>query len=131
LGKSDTRDIAADMIDIDFTLEPAPTHLYLPPPLKQNIGPISQSKADLASFCLETTRQLDIKYESPPMPVNLSASGILGQSRIFDDDMMDGADGGDDNNPKGDDAKERKPKIKSLGDVQDIFGWYEIRKQKK
>ncbi len=119
------------MIDIDFTLEPAPTHLYLPPPLKQNIGPISQSKADLASFCLETTRQLDIKYESPPMPVNLSASGILGQSRIFDDDMMDGADGGDDNNPKGDDAKERKPKIKSLGDVQDIFGWYEIRKQKK
>jgi len=128
LGKSDTRDIAADMIDIDFTLEPAPTHLYLPPPLKQNIGPISQSKADLASFCLETTRQLDIKYESPPMPVNLSASGILGQSRIFDDDMMDG---GDDNNPKGDDAKERKPKMKSLGDVQDIFGWYEIRKQKK
>jgi hypothetical protein len=38
----------------------------------QNIGAIKQSQADVASFCLELSKKLDMRYVAPPMPVNLS-----------------------------------------------------------
>ncbi|KAL7499239.1 hypothetical protein ACHAWT_010159 [Skeletonema menzelii] len=52
----------------------------------QNMGAILQSKADLSSFILEVTKKLDMKYESPPMPVNLSAAGNMNIQGLFADE---------------------------------------------
>mmetsp|Transcript_25824 Transcript_25824/g.29982 ORF Transcript_25824/g.29982 Transcript_25824/m.29982 type:complete len:357 (-) Transcript_25824:211-1281(-) len=38
----------------------------------QNVGSILQSKADLQSFCLEVSKQMDMRFVSPPMPVHVS-----------------------------------------------------------
>lgn len=38
----------------------------------QNIGAILDSKAQVASFCLELSKKLDMRYQSPPLPVDLS-----------------------------------------------------------
>mmetsp|Transcript_997 Transcript_997/g.2206 ORF Transcript_997/g.2206 Transcript_997/m.2206 type:complete len:135 (-) Transcript_997:36-440(-) len=38
----------------------------------QNIGPILQSKADLASYSLEVSKKLNLRYHNPPKPVHLS-----------------------------------------------------------
>lgn len=38
----------------------------------QDIGPILQSKADVASYCLELAKKLGMRYTAPPLPVNLS-----------------------------------------------------------
>ena len=38
----------------------------------QNIGPILQSKADLAAFSLEVSKKLGLRYHSPPKPIHLS-----------------------------------------------------------
>lgn len=93
----------------------------------QNVGPVLQSKADLSSFCLEATKKLKLKYESPPMPVNLSTSGNLDISGIFHKE---------ENEPKGDiiepghgDAK--KNKSISAEDLQEVANLFEIRKKTK
>ena len=38
----------------------------------QNIGPILQSKADLAAFSLEVSKKLGLRYHNPPKPIHLS-----------------------------------------------------------
>ena len=38
----------------------------------QNIGAIKQSLADCASFCLEVSKKLDMRFVAPPMPIDLS-----------------------------------------------------------
>jgi small-conductance mechanosensitive channel len=38
----------------------------------QNIGEVLQAKADVASFCLEVQKKMDMRYVAPPMPVDLS-----------------------------------------------------------
>lgn len=38
----------------------------------QNMGAISTSKAELASYCLEVTKKLDMRFMAPPMPITLS-----------------------------------------------------------
>jgi hypothetical protein len=38
----------------------------------QNVGTILESRATVASFCLEVQKQLDMKYHSPPMPIDLN-----------------------------------------------------------
>jgi hypothetical protein len=38
----------------------------------QNIGPIKASQADLASFALEVSKRLNLRYQSPPKPIHLS-----------------------------------------------------------
>jgi hypothetical protein len=38
----------------------------------QDIGVILQSKADVASYCLELAKKLDMRYVAPALPVNLS-----------------------------------------------------------
>ena len=43
--------------------------------LWQNVGPILQSKADLASFSLEVSKKLKLRYEQPPKPIHLSLDG--------------------------------------------------------
>ena len=42
----------------------------------QNIGPILQSKADVASYCLEVSKQMDMKYVAPPKPIILSSGKL-------------------------------------------------------
>ena len=37
----------------------------------QNAGPIKQSQADLASFSLEVTKKLGLRYHSPAKPIHL------------------------------------------------------------
>lgn len=37
----------------------------------QQFAAVSQSKADVASFCLELQKKLDIRYSPPALPVNL------------------------------------------------------------
>jgi hypothetical protein len=34
---------------------------------------IFESKAEVASFCLELSKKLDMRYQSPPLPVDLLA----------------------------------------------------------
>jgi hypothetical protein len=41
----------------------------------QNIGAVLQAKADVASFCLEVQKKMDMRYVAPPMPIDLSISG--------------------------------------------------------
>jgi len=88
----------------------------------QNIGPVLQSKADLSSFCLEATKKLDMKYESPPMPVNLSTSGSLDMN-LFQgdgDNLLQQRDGGGDN-----------VQSVSAEDLQEVANLFEIRKKKR
>lgn len=40
----------------------------------QNIGQILDSKANLSSYCMEVTKQLDMNYRAPPLPVDLTYS---------------------------------------------------------
>ena len=42
----------------------------------QNVGPILSSKADLASFSLEVSKKLDLRYQQPPKPIHLSFDKI-------------------------------------------------------
>ena len=37
----------------------------------QNIGPVLNSKAEVASYCLEVQKKLGMRYTAPPLPVNL------------------------------------------------------------
>lgn len=88
----------------------------------QNIGPVLQSKADLSSFCLEATKKLDMKYESPPMPVNLSTSGELDMNLFQGDgnNLLRQRDGGGDN-----------VQSVSAEDLQEVANLFEIRKKKR
>ena len=38
----------------------------------QNVVSILVSKAQVASFCLELSKKLDMRYTSPPLPVDLA-----------------------------------------------------------
>lgn len=43
----------------------------------QDIGVILQSKADVASYCLELAKKLNMRYTAPPLPVNLSMAAQM------------------------------------------------------
>ena len=51
----------------------------------QNIGTILQSKADVASYCLELSKKLDMKYTAPSLPVSLSLFGPGGDQQSQSD----------------------------------------------
>jgi len=38
----------------------------------QQLLPIKLSQAEVASFCLELSKKMDMRYKSPPLPVNLA-----------------------------------------------------------
>jgi hypothetical protein len=38
----------------------------------QDVGNVLQSKADVASFCLEVSKKMGMRFVAPPMPVDLS-----------------------------------------------------------
>lgn len=42
----------------------------------QSIGIILQSKADVASYCLEVTKKMDMRYSAPSLPVELALGGM-------------------------------------------------------
>jgi hypothetical protein len=45
----------------------------------QNLGAVLKSKAEVTSFSMEVSTKLDMKYTSPPLPVNLKlTNGNLG-----------------------------------------------------
>jgi len=87
----------------------------------QNIGPILQSKADLASFCLEVTKKLGMRYESPPMPVTVSTSGTN-----FRGLLTDGEDDIDNVDQEGADQMGFN-KSMSAADLQDVAALFEVR----
>ena len=68
----------------------------------QNIGPILSSQADLASFSLEVSKKLDLRYHQPPKPVHLSFNkvkrrnvgegGVLNKTSVGQDDLDSVAD---------------------------------------
>ena len=52
------------------------------------------SKSDLTTFCLEVARQLDIRYKSPPLPVDLTTMGTAAnalEALKFQDRSLDQA----------------------------------------
>lgn len=81
----------------------------------QNIGAILQSKADLSSFILEVTKKLDMRYESPPMPVNLSAAGLNIQGLFANEGDAQPQSGIQDVNV-------------SAEDLQEVANLFEVRK---
>lgn len=40
------------------------------------MGAVLDDKHELILFCLETAKQLGIRYESPPLPVNVEVSAM-------------------------------------------------------
>ena len=79
-----------------------------------------QSKADLSSFCLEVTKKLGMKYESPPMPVNLSEN--IGLRRIIGEQRGGGINDDDD-----DDVQREAERILSVDDLQEVADLFQIR----
>lgn len=47
----------------------------------QNVGPILQSQADLASFSLEVSKKLNLRYHNPPKPIHLSVNRRRGSDK--------------------------------------------------
>eukprot|EP00561_Arcocellulus_cornucervis_P003859 CAMPEP_0185807866 /NCGR_PEP_ID=MMETSP1322-20130828/5267_1 /TAXON_ID=265543 /ORGANISM="Minutocellus polymorphus, Strain RCC2270" /LENGTH=1399 /DNA_ID=CAMNT_0028504049 /DNA_START=527 /DNA_END=4726 /DNA_ORIENTATION=+ len=62
----------------------------------QNIGPILNSKAEVASYCLEVQKKLGMRYEAPPLPVNLGINRAqqMEQSVFEREQSGDSSDGG-------------------------------------
>ena len=46
----------------------------------QQAGVIGQSKAELTSFCIELANQMNMRYQSPPMPINLNMTSGAGEA---------------------------------------------------
>ncbi len=81
-----------------------------------------QSKADLASFCLEVSKKLGMRYESPPMPVTVSTSGVNFRGLL--------TNGGDDIEFEDQESEDRMDFNKSMSaaDLQDVAALFEVRK---
>jgi hypothetical protein len=47
----------------------------------QIVGQVLQSRSDLSSFCLEVMKQMDMRYMSPSMPVNVTLESSLSKSK--------------------------------------------------
>jgi hypothetical protein len=68
------------------------SHHFLPPlSLGQNVGALLNSKADLSSFALELTKKMNMRYKSPPLPVDLSVMQRQGASFDMPMDLMNAA----------------------------------------
>ena len=50
----------------------------------QHAPMVNKSKADLTSFCLELSKKMNMRYRSPPMPIDLNMSGATNATRAFD-----------------------------------------------
>ncbi len=85
-----------------------------------------QSKADLSSFCLEVSKKLEMRYESPPMPVNLTASGMNFRGLLEDLDLVTSSGDGFEH-----DTRQQKVAESNLSadDLQDVAALFEIREK--
>lgn len=54
----------------------------------QNIGAILTSKADVTSFTLEVAKQLNMRYNAPPLPVSLRMVGQQDAATLASDIMQ-------------------------------------------
>jgi len=60
----------------------------------QNIGAIKQSLADCASFCLEVSKKLDMRFVAPPMPIDLRIDNGNAVQTSLNADVGEGRDDG-------------------------------------
>lgn len=90
----------------------------------QNMAAILMSKADLASFCLEVSKQLEMRYQAPSLPVDLSIkdTGKLQQLK----DATSHATSQNDSQPAGG-GKESSVFSSASPDVQAISALFERR----
>ena len=59
----------------------------------QNIGPILNSKAEVASYCLEVQKKLGMRYEAPRLPVNLGINRTQQMEQsVFEREQSGGGD---------------------------------------
>lgn len=84
----------------------------------QNVGPILQSKADLSSFVLECSKKLDMRYESPPMPVNIASASNLGG--VFAEEYNSGNFGS---------LQKAAAQNISADDLQDVAAMFAVKKE--
>jgi hypothetical protein len=84
-----------------------------------------QSKADLASFCLEVTKKLGMHFESPPMPVNLSEN--IGLRRLLGEGSYDDVNVHAANERRDGDPYQRRQQTMSAGALDDVADWFTIR----
>ena len=64
----------------------------------QNIGQISDSKANLISYCHEVQKKLGMQYHSPPVPLqvlNENALGLFNASTSLDNSLKEPTDSSD------------------------------------
>lgn len=70
---SDVLTFACEYITLEYVIVVTHREMW------QNIGPILSSQADLASFSLEVSKKLELRYHQPPKPVHLSFDSIASE----------------------------------------------------
>lgn len=68
--------------------------MYFVSTFQQNTGPIAQSKADVASYCLEVQKKLGMRYVAPSLPVNIG----IAKSMVHERSILQENDTGEDSN---------------------------------
>jgi len=58
----------------------------------QDVGVILQSKADVASFCLELAKKLNMRYTAPPLPVDLNVADASNIRAKMDQNLVEGVE---------------------------------------
>ena len=76
----------------------------------QNIGTILNSKAEVASYCLEVQKKLGMRYEAPPLPVNL---GINNRTQQMEQSVFEREQSG----ASGDSSSDQHPDFSMLASL--------------
>lgn len=88
----------------------------------QNVGAILDSKAELASFALELSKKMDLRYLQPPMPVDLTMKESKSQPQELNPSM----------DLAGHTSRDHPPSTTKLGtmnavDYNEVAGMFENR----
>jgi hypothetical protein len=60
----------------------------------QNVGALLNSKAELVTFALELTKKMNLRYKSPPLPVDLSVMQRQSDNTNMPMDFLNAASAG-------------------------------------
>jgi hypothetical protein len=60
----------------------------------QNVGALLTSKAELVTFALELTKKMNLRYKSPPLPVDLSVMQRQSDNTNMPMDFLNAASAG-------------------------------------
>jgi hypothetical protein len=60
----------------------------------QNVGALLSSKAELVTFALELTKKMNLRYKSPPLPVDLSVMQRQSDNTNMPTDFLNAASAG-------------------------------------